>query len=98
MLYIFLGADDYTKKQEIKALVKDKGADLVVLEKQEDMPEASKLLETDLFSKPKVFVFESFMPDIYSSLETLMQSPNQIIILMPQQIYILHLLKMVKKI
>ncbi len=80
MLYIFLGADDYTKKQEIKALVKDKGADLVVLEKQEDMPEASKLLETDLFSKPKVFVFESFMPDIHRVLEKLIQSQNYIII------------------
>ena len=80
MLYIFLGADDYTKKQEIKTLVKNKGADMVVYEKIEDLPQTQKLLETDLFSKPKVFVFESFMPDIHRVLEKLIQSQNYIII------------------
>jgi DNA polymerase III delta subunit len=80
MLYIFLGPDDYTKKQEIKTLVKNKGADLVVYEKSEDLPQVATLLETDLFSKPKVFVLESFMPDIHQILDQLLQSQNFIII------------------
>ncbi len=56
MLYLFLGADDFTKKQEINSLVKEKGADLVMFGYDEEVPTIEKLLEADLFSKPKVFV------------------------------------------
>jgi DNA polymerase III delta subunit len=80
MIYFFLGPDDYTKKQHIKTLVKDQMADLVVYEKSEDLPQVATLLETDLFSQPKVFVLESFMPDIHQILDQLLQSQNFIII------------------
>jgi DNA polymerase III delta subunit len=56
MLYLFLGADDFTKKEEINSLVKAKGADLVMYGYDEEAPTIEKLLEADLFSKPKVFV------------------------------------------
>jgi DNA polymerase III delta subunit len=80
MIYFFLGPDDYTKKQHIKTLVKDQMADLVVYEKSEDLPQVATLLETDLFSQSKVFVLESFMPDIRQILDQLLQSQNFIII------------------
>lgn len=62
MLYIFLGPDDYSKKSFISALVKDKGADLVVYHQDDELPGASRLTETDLFSKPKVFVLPDLPP------------------------------------
>ncbi len=79
MLYIFLGPDDYTKKQHIKTLVKDLSADLIVYEKPETLPYFSELLETDLFNKPKVLVVEFFLPEVLEHLETLTKSANIII-------------------
>lgn len=56
MLYLFLGADDFTKKQEINSLVKEKGAELVMFGEGDEAPKVANLIATDLFSKTKVFV------------------------------------------
>lgn len=80
MLYILLGPDDYSKKSFISALVKDKGADLAVYHQGDEMPDASRLTETDLFSKAKVFVFDGLMPEVGESADKLTESLNHIII------------------
>ena len=56
MLYLYLGADDFTKKQKIDSLVKEKRAELVVFGEGDETPKVQDLIATDLFSKPKVFV------------------------------------------
>ncbi len=78
MLYLFLGADDFTKKQEISSLVKEKGAELVVFGEGEEVPKAGSLIATDLFSKPKVFVLTK-LPDLDNT-EKFTSSPNHIIV------------------
>lgn len=82
MLYLFLGADDFTKKQEINSLVKAKGADLVMYGYDEEAPTIEKLLEADLFSKPKVFVL-SFPPALVEGVlifDKLISSQNHIVV------------------
>lgn len=86
MLYLLLGPDDFSKKSYINALVKDKGADLAMLGVDDEIPDTSRLTETDLFSKPKVFVLPNvppapLLPGVRGSLfEKLISSSNHIII------------------
>ncbi|MBI3231840.1 MAG: hypothetical protein HYZ51_02040 [Candidatus Doudnabacteria bacterium] len=80
MLYMLLGPDDYSKKIFITALVEDKGADLVAYHQDEEIPQVSRLIETDLFAKAKVFVFEGILPEIGGWAEKLATSQNQVII------------------
>lgn len=76
MLYLLLGPDDYSKKAYITALVKDKGADLACYEPDTELPNASRFTEADLFARPKVFVFDGFMPPMGESFENITKSAN----------------------
>ena len=60
--------------------VKDKGADLVVYYQDDEMPNISRLTETDLFSRAKVFVFDGIMPELGSKIDDCIASKNAIII------------------
>ncbi len=80
MLYLLLGPDDFFKKSYINALVKEKGADLVVYHPDDEMSPASRLTETDLFSRLKVFVFDGPMPELGDKLEAVIASKNSIIV------------------
>lgn len=75
MIYVLLGPDDFLKKQYINSLAKENGADLAVFGKEDVLPQAGHFLETDLFSRPKVFVL-SQMPELSGSLEKVISSPN----------------------
>ncbi len=85
MLYILLGSDDYSKKQYISALVKEKTADLVMYHQDDEIPSVSRLTETDLFSKAKVFMLP--FPPLDGeggggvNINRLIESSNHIIIL-----------------
>jgi DNA polymerase III delta subunit len=80
MLHLLLGSDDYSKKQHIDSQVKQRGGDLVVFNKEDQLPPISKLFETDLFSKPSVFLFNGVLPEIGGRLEEIIQSLNLIVI------------------
>ncbi len=80
MLYLLLGPDDFFKNDFITSLVKEKRADLVKFVEIDNLPQASDLFGTDLFSKPKVFVFDSVIPKLPEDLSALVKSPNQIVI------------------
>jgi DNA polymerase III delta subunit len=81
MLMLLLGSDDFSKKDFIDSLVKDKGADLTVFSESDQMPNAGRFLETDLFSKPKVFVLQNIMPEFgKADVEKLIASANNVVI------------------
>jgi len=81
MFTLLLGSDDFSKKEFIDSLVKDKGADLVVFSEGDKVPNAGSFLETDLFSKPKVFVLQNIMPEfLQADIEKLIASANNIVI------------------
>src|SRR3989344_4332704 len=56
MLHILLGSDDYSKKSHISLMLKQRGGDLEVFANADEIPEVSRLIEADLFSRPKTFV------------------------------------------
>ncbi len=77
---LLLGTDDFSKKEFIDSLVKDKGADLVVFSESDQMPNSGPLLETDLFSKAKVFVLQNIMPEFgQADIEKLISSANYVV-------------------
>lgn len=93
MLHILLGPDDYSKKQHISLMLKqrgetfsvsgshaERGGDLEVFANIDEIPEASRLTEADLFSRPKVFVFDGLMPEVGGKLNEIIKSPNHIVI------------------
>lgn len=81
MITLLLGSDDFSKKSFIDSLVKEKGAFLSVFSESSEMPDISGLLESDLFSKPKVFVLQNFMPEFgQQNREKCISTPNQIVI------------------
>lgn len=80
MFYVFLGPDEYTKNQEIQALKNKEKADLVVFSEINQVENYEKLLEVDLFSKPKVFVLESInFNTFYSCIDRLILSKNIVV-------------------
>jgi DNA polymerase III delta subunit len=80
MFLLLLGPDGYSKKSYINSLTKDKGADLVMYSEGEELPQLPRLIETDLFSKPKVFVLYA-MPQLeQEELQKIIASPNQIVV------------------
>ena len=80
MIHILLGSDDYSKKSYISLMLKQRGGDLEVFTKDDEIPEVFRLTETDLFSRPKTFVFDGLMPEIGESLDKIIQSANHVII------------------
>jgi DNA polymerase III delta subunit len=81
MLTLLLGSDDFSKRDFIGSLVKDKGTDLKVFSEADDLPNPGSLTETDLFSRPKVFVLQNVAPDFLpSDIEKLISSANQIVV------------------
>jgi len=81
MLMLLLGSDDFSKREFIDSLVKDKGADLAVFSESDQVPNTGRFLETDLFSKPKVFVLQNIMPELtQADIEKLIATANNIVI------------------
>ena len=80
MIHILLGPDDYSKSHYISSLSKQRGGSLRVFGNEDVLPPVSMLAETDLFSKPGIFVFEGVMPEINDRLDSIIKSPNLIII------------------
>lgn len=81
MLTLLLGPDDFSKKDFIDSLVKDKGVDLAVFSEGDQIPNAARFLEADLFSRPKVFVLQNIMPEFgQADIEKLTLSANHIFI------------------
>ena len=80
MLILLLGPDDYSKKTYIDSLARGKGADLVRVGDGEELPGVLRLIETDLFSKPKVFCLEVMPEFLGTDLEKVIASPNQIVV------------------
>ncbi|MBL8030433.1 MAG: hypothetical protein JNN11_04255 [Candidatus Doudnabacteria bacterium] len=81
MLYLFLGTDTYRKHLAIHSLAKEKNAVLSYMS-EDEMPQISKLLETDLFLKNRVFVFEEFPAEFLEdrNLEKLISAKNIILL------------------
>lgn len=82
MLSIFLGTDDFSKKEQIGALAKDKGAEVEFFVSKEEVGDLARLTEQNLFSKHKIFVLEGLASQFEWSenLEKLIQSANHIIL------------------
>jgi DNA polymerase III delta subunit len=80
MPYLLLGPDDYSKKIFVSSLVEKLGAELAVFGADDMLPKLSELSQTDLFSKPKVFLFQGVMPDFSAGVPNLEASKNQIVI------------------
>jgi DNA polymerase III delta subunit len=81
MFTLLLGSDDFSKKEFIDSLVKDKGTDLRVFSEGDQMPNVGSLTEADLFSRPKVFVLQNIMPGFSAGeMEKLILSANHIVI------------------
>jgi DNA polymerase III delta subunit len=80
MLYLLLGSNDYSKKTYINSLTKEAGADLVMFSEAEELPPVSRLIETDLFSKPKVFMLNGLPHLVAEDLLKIIASPNHIVI------------------
>ncbi len=81
MLILLLGPDDFSKKDFIDSLVKDKGADLVMFSEGDQLPNNGQFLETDLFSKPKVFMLQNVMPEFTKpEIEKMIATANNIVI------------------
>jgi len=56
MLYIFLGPDDFTKKERIRELAEKTGAKVESFFGDDQLPSIDRFMEQDLFSSCKVFV------------------------------------------
>lgn len=81
MITLLLGSDDFSKKGFIDSLVAERGAFLSVFSESAELPDVSGLLESDLFSKPKVFVLQNFMPEFgEANIEKCILTPNHIVI------------------
>lgn len=81
MFSLLLGSDDFSKQDLISSLVKDRGTDLVTFSEADQMPHAGQFLETDLFSRPKVFVLQNIMPEFsLAEIEKFILSPNHIVV------------------
>jgi DNA polymerase III delta subunit len=81
MFTLLLGSDDFSKKEFVDSLVLAKGADLAVFSEGDNLPNAGSLLETDLFSKAKVFVLQNILPEFaLADMEKLISSANHIVI------------------
>ncbi len=81
MIILLLGSDDFSKKNFIDVLVAEKKALLSVFSDASELPEVTSLLESDLFSKSKVFVLQNFMPEFGAeAVEKCIATPNQIVI------------------
>ncbi|MCL5666540.1 MAG: hypothetical protein M1383_02120 [Patescibacteria group bacterium] len=84
MISIFLGPDDFTKKEYIKSLAEKQGAVLEVFRDAENAPRADKLAERDLFAKKKILVLENLLSKYAADekmAEKLAGCPNDIIFL-----------------
>jgi len=80
MFTLLLGSDDFSKKGFIDALVLETGADLVMFGEGDSVPKTGSFLETDLFSRPKVFVLQNIMPEFSAGdIEKLVSSANNIV-------------------
>lgn len=78
MLTFLLGPDTYSKAQYIDSIKQTKGADLVIYAAEDELPTVARLIETDLFSKPKIFEIRQAID--LNEKEKLILSKNDIII------------------
>lgn len=81
MVYLFLGPDDFSKKQNIHLLAKEQAAELEFFNDPALAPSLSHLAQGDLFSRPKISVLEDTV-SAYSQmgdLDKLFASKNTVI-------------------
>jgi DNA polymerase III delta subunit len=80
MITLLLGADDFSKQEYISSLAQNKESDLVMFSDPDSAPGAGSLLETDLFSRPKIFVLKTMLAEFGAEeVEKCIASPNHII-------------------
>ena len=82
MLHLFLGPDDFSKKEYADNLAKESKAEIEVFSDAENLPDTNNFIGQDLFAKPKVFVLKGLIarfnkPEI---IEKFIASKNHIII------------------
>ena len=81
MLSIYLGSDDFSKKQSVEALAEKQKAKAVFLIQPESLP-MGELRGQDLFGGKKVFVLQDAIKLLDEhNLPELIQSPNQIVLI-----------------
>jgi DNA polymerase III delta subunit len=80
MLTLLLGPDDFSKKQFITHQAKLREADLVMFGEGEQAPHVSVFLETDLFSRPKVFALLVLPAMSEAELEKILSSANSVVV------------------
>lgn len=80
MLAIWLGPDDFSKKDSLKILARQAGAFLEIFNDSRQPPMPENLIQQDLFSGPKIFALEG-LPDFFrlpGTVEKLVASKNKI--------------------
>jgi DNA polymerase III delta subunit len=82
MLSIFLGPDDFSKKEQIKSLAGQTQAELEFFYEDDDLPQVTHLTAQNLFSQPKVVVLENLVNklNLSQSKEQLIQTSNYVIL------------------
>ncbi len=84
MLSIYLGPDDFTKRQELAELAKKGSLEVQTFRGPQELPNAQVFLEQNLFSKPKLFILEDVQPAVLdSALGKIAQSPNHVVLCAP---------------
>ena len=81
MLYILLGENDYGKQEFINSLAAQKKAEILNYHAEDDRISPAEILQNDLFSKPKVFIFHGFVPDYFLALAENQTSKNDVAVL-----------------
>lgn len=82
MPYLLLGPNDYSKHEFVQALLSKSGAQLVCFRVGDEIPGLGDVLQSDLFSKPKVFLFDGVMPDFLFSMPKASVGPNRVVVMM----------------
>ncbi len=80
MSYLLLGPDDFSKKVFVQNLVQKLGASLEVFRNADELPKLTDLLQTDLFSKPKVFWFNGILPEFSKGVPDFTASTNHVVV------------------
>ncbi len=84
MLQIFLGPDDFSKKEYLDGLAKGLKAEVQIYMAGDEVPGVLRLVEQNLFSKAKIFILEGLLSQLdfsESDLDRLIASQNQIFII-----------------
>jgi DNA polymerase III delta subunit len=82
MPYLLLGSDEYSKEQFVQALVKELEAETAVFNSEDQLPNLDELLQNDLFSKAKIFIFKGILPKYLTEIKAGQQNKNKVVVLL----------------